>query len=207
MTHVSINNNVSKISKALKAEYDPIYVDVIPEPQTKESDCFRIVPNKIRESGGKAIFGWTIWEHKYFIEAECHTVWEDNEGNLLDITPKQNNSQRILFIEDDNIKYDGKQIPNLRINISKNTLVDDLISTCDYFFFLRNKGKRALVYDLKSILTYEELREIKKISILKEMILALLENDGNRNSLCLCNRGKKFKNCCGKDLEKQFSKT
>jgi hypothetical protein len=54
--------------------------------------------------GGSIQFGWVLWENKQadFIEAEFHSVWKNLKGELIDITPRQDNEKKILFIADPN---------------------------------------------------------------------------------------------------------
>jgi hypothetical protein len=54
--------------------------------------------------GGSIQFGWVLWEDKQadFVEAQFHSVWKNPKGELIDITPRQDNEKRILFITDPN---------------------------------------------------------------------------------------------------------
>lgn len=61
------------------------------------------------------------------IEAELHCVWQDNKGQLVDITPKVDNEETALFVTNPNEKYCGITRDNIRVNITENKLVDDLI--------------------------------------------------------------------------------
>ena len=82
------------------------------------SECFNNVPEKIKIDGGTMIYGWTIWEwSRVFVEAEHHAVWE-KEGNLVDITPKENSERKIIFLPDPlaSYDYDGQR---RRINIKR----------------------------------------------------------------------------------------
>jgi hypothetical protein len=203
MTPQTINENVNKLLKVLDAEYEPIFLDLTIDPSAAILDCFENVSKKVALCGGRVIYGWSIWEHKHFIEAECHAVWEDKDENLQDITPKPNNRKNILFVEDDRIKYEEKQIANIRLNTSGNPLVDDLIATCNAYFRITNAGELAFANgDISHLLTDEQSKKLYYISAMKDMILKLLDVDGNKNSLCLCPKREKFKNCHGKDLVK-----
>lgn len=63
--------------------------------------CLDNCKEEVSKNGGKMIFGWVIWEkrRKGFIEAEFHAVVERN-GKLLDITPRVDREERILFVRD-----------------------------------------------------------------------------------------------------------
>ena len=198
--------DVQKLINLIDAEFEPIEIEVTPEGGALESDCFRIIDNKVKHEGGKMILGWQIWKSPFLIEAECHAVWEDNDENLLDLTPKPKGINKILFIEDPRLVYEGKQIDNIRLNITKNKLVDDFIESFKTKFRLQNKGERANHYDLSEILTDSEISEIKEVVDLQIRIEILLNNGGNEHSKCFCDSGRKYKNCHGKDFKKRMKK-
>lgn len=122
-------------------------------------------------------------------------VWEDTEEDLHDITPKQNKASHILFVEDANLKYGGKQIRNVRVNLTNNRLVDDWFAVRDAISDFNNRGERALLYDLTDILNYDQREHLIYLKELESMISAILYKKGTRDSLCLCKSRKKFKDC------------
>lgn len=54
------------------------------------------------EQSGSVCSGWTLWQHKptRFVEAQFHTVWRNDEGRLIDVTPRQDGEKKVLFIPD-----------------------------------------------------------------------------------------------------------
>jgi hypothetical protein len=77
------------------------FVPVIDDQHGLYGWCSDGVREKVKHDGGRCIFGWSIWEWpKTMLTAEFHSVWEDAEGNLLDITPKPKGEKRILFVPD-----------------------------------------------------------------------------------------------------------
>ena len=126
-TPEGVDKYIQKLIEILNPTHEPIYVDFKAEPEAKPSDCFPIVEQKVENQGGKMILGWQIWKTNNLVEAEFHAVWETPDGDLLDISPKEIIVDKILFVEDNNLKYEGKQIDNVRLNITKNSIVDDLI--------------------------------------------------------------------------------
>ena len=194
--------DVQKLIEIIDPTHDADYVYVSPELDAELLDCFRIVERKVQIAGGKIIYGWQIWKSPHLVEAECHAVWEDNVGNLLDITPKEININRILFIEDENIKYNRRQIDNIRLNITSNKLVDDFIEVNKIIFDFKNRGARADSYDLSNILSKEQEDHLVYIDSIRHLIAGILGDGGDRDSLCLCFSGKKFKNCHGNNLLK-----
>lgn len=77
------------------------FLPVVNEPLGLYGWCSDGVREKVKQDGGRCIFGWTIWEWpKVLLTAEFHSVWENAEGALLDITPKPRGEPRILFVPD-----------------------------------------------------------------------------------------------------------
>lgn len=187
--------DLKKLLDKLNATHEPLYVDLKPDPNSQPSDCFRTVADKVSKDGGKIIYGWQIWKTDDLIEAECHAVWEDLNEDLLDVTPKDFDTDKILFVEDENVKYEGKQVDNVRLNISKNPLADDLITVGIRLFKIMNKGNRASQYEVALI--GDELDRYNNLQSTKAIITNLLFQGGNRNSLCLCGSNRLFKNCHG----------
>lgn len=202
------DSDFKKLENLINAEFEAIEIIVEIDDTKKNLDCFNIVNEKVKESGGKMILGWEIWKSILLIEAEAHAVWEDANEELRDISPKENGfkPEKILFIEDPRLKYKGKQIDNKRLNITKNKLVDDFIGLAKLFFYLRNKGKRAEYHDLSEMLNQEEINEIEEVAIWKNQLEQFIYQDNNEKSLCLCGGVKNYKNCHGKIFSEQLKK-
>ncbi len=198
--------NLLKLLAKVNATHEPIYLDVEPEEGAILSDCFPTVLRKVEQEGGKMILGWQIWKADYLIEAECHAVWETPDEDLMDITPKPADISQIMFVEDDNLKYDGKQIDNIRMNITRNKLVDDLILVAEAIFQFENKGERANLYDLTRALSSEQKEVWLYLKGLKDLINLSLQDNRTRESMCYCDSKKIYKNCHGKDLAKTLKK-
>ena len=193
---------LEKLLRVLNATHEPIYLDTEPEPNAQENDCFAIVDSKVSCFGGKRILGWQIWKGSGFIEAELHAVWESPGGDPKDITPKLIPLKHILFVEDEALAYDGRQVNNVRLNTTKNKLVDDFIEVCNYYFFAQNKGKLAFFhgYLTAEIMGEDRFRNFLAIRELKTGIDKMLLKNETRDSLCFCKSGRKFKNCHGEGL-------
>ena len=54
--------------------------------QMMHGGCFANVEHLVREHGGKAVLGWSLYENEFMLEAEAHAVWEDPEGELYNVT-------------------------------------------------------------------------------------------------------------------------
>ncbi|MGQ7947600.1 hypothetical protein [Flavobacterium sp. WC2509] len=192
-----------KLESILNTDYEPIEIICEIDNDQKTLDCFNIVRKKVENFGGKMILGWQIWQTNILMEAEAHAVWEDLEGELHDISPKSRNLpvKRIVFIEDSKMKYEGKQIQSIRVNITNNSVIDDYIKVSKLFFHLQNKGERANYYDLSEILNDNEIKEIGKAHNWKVQLQKFYEAGNNEKSLCFCGSLKNYKNCHRKELE------
>ena len=78
-------------------------------------DCFSNVEMVIEQNGGRAVYGWAIWQVPgVYIEAEFHCIWENDAGEMLDITPYPYRTENILFLPDSTRIYRGQQVDNIR---------------------------------------------------------------------------------------------
>ena len=127
MTPKTIDANILKLTKMVNNRAEPFFVSVIPEKSALLNECFPTVKEKIKKDGGKMVVGWQVWKGTFIVEAEVHAIWESTNGSLVDVTPKQVPIDEILFLPDSETKYEGKQVDNIRLNITNNPLVDDFI--------------------------------------------------------------------------------
>lgn len=73
-------------------------------------DCFSNVEMVIEQNGGRAVYGWAIWQVPgVYIEAEFHCIWENDAGEMLDITPYPYRTENILFLPDSTRIYRGSR--------------------------------------------------------------------------------------------------
>lgn len=81
------------------------------------------------QAGGKRVHGWALWKHKSgMIVGNFHSVWEDENGVLVDVTPPKVGN-RILFIRHDilTIKKSGNnhQLFHCRTSNPKYKIMDN----------------------------------------------------------------------------------
>jgi hypothetical protein len=196
------DKNVLKLLELINSADPASYVKVEPEAYAIVSNCFPTVELKIQKDGGKIIFGWQIWQSENFVEAEFHGIWESEDGIRVDITPKSiAGIDKILFVPDGTMIYEGKQTNNIRINTTNNALVDDFIKLWNAKFEIENKGDRASEHDFKKLgLSYAEVTLYNKIVDTANGINIMLDKNNNRESKCFCGSGVKYKQCHGKVL-------
>ena len=170
-TPASINEEVINFCKEIDFSRRPLFVEVIPVKGYMLGDCYGNVKNHIKQNGGNVQYGWIIWEDpNIYLEAEFHSVWVNDKGEYIEVTPKVDNEDRILFLPDSERKFTGELIDNIR-----KPLVDN-----DYTRKLVQSGK--INFETKNRL-YRESLGVKKKKI-------------GRNEPCPCGSGKKYKKCC-----------
>lgn len=88
-----------------------IKVPVIAKPLCKNENCHRNVNHYVRTYGGKKISGYyliTDVNNSNYGCAIYHSVWENTYGNIIDITPFDDNREYNIFsIMDSNDYYSG----------------------------------------------------------------------------------------------------
>jgi hypothetical protein len=154
----------------------PIYVPYEQREGATVSGCFTNVRKAVEEEGGTIIYGWMLWELKgALIEAEHHAVWEKPDGTLVDITPKRDGEQSIVFVRDDSAIYTGKFIDMKRFAAFGNSLartfikvkgeVDALIKpyrAVGQYTVPPDVMAKAAPKDVRAMKLYRRLREGKR---------------------------------------------
>jgi hypothetical protein len=139
----------------------------------RTDDCFVNIERHLATNGGSMCVGWQIWEWpRVLVEAEFHAVWKDKTGTLIDITPKQDREERILFLPDPDRHYKGKRVNNVRRALSTEPTVIEFVAACDRESEIMNGGSRAHKHGLIA-LTAKETQELAKAG--ERKILAYLK--------------------------------
>jgi len=151
--------------------------------------CLTDVPGYAWQHGGEAIFGWIIWEVPgLLLEAEFHTCYKDEDGKLIDITPKPDRERQILFLPDSHRVYQSKYVKGFRKKLVDNDDVKLLFMVAEKLDQLREKHFRNDAYDASAV--DAELRDwLGSMTVTKKKV--------GRNDPCVCGSGLKYKKCCG----------
>jgi hypothetical protein len=89
----------------------PVFILVKPDSQAIYGDCHGNVQRFQAFHGGSAQQGWIIWEMPdFFLQAEHHAVWVQDDGKYMDVTPKPDNEGRILFLPDSRDLLTGEKL-------------------------------------------------------------------------------------------------
>jgi hypothetical protein len=181
-------------------EVEPIYVDVKPESEMEKNQCFPNVNKYIVYHDGSIVYGWSIWIFPtLFIEAEFHGIWSSPKGTLIDITPKEYPTKKILFLKDADLIFDGRQRKNRRKALQVNHVILGYLEAFDREYELKNRGERAFQTGEIQLEPHEQ-KELYLIEQMKEdyalQLMALHPNIGPYDP-CPCGSGQKVKWCCG----------
>jgi hypothetical protein len=198
------NEHMTKLMDKLNNGYNPEYVEIKPEPFSQLQQCFGNVEQKVKKDGGSAHYGWAIFISEIMIEAERHAVWENDNGDLVDVTPRDYGITTIVFVSDqENFVYRGQLIDNVRLNITKNPVVDDFILLCETLEELYTYGTRRNDDELEMpdvVLPMVNIYE----HAMKPAWQVFLSQGGTVDSKCFCSSGMSYKRCCGKGIRAKF---
>jgi hypothetical protein len=195
----SLTYDVRSFCEKIEPTQTPLFLSIHAEANAQFNDCFNIVKARIEKDGGEIQYGWQIWETpQIMIEAEFHAVWKSPTGMLLDITPKNLPTDKILFLPSEKTKYEGKQINSIRRPISASPLVREYIDLNDRIFEIINEGDLAYVTGAISLPAHviQPLRS-RKLE-LQNIFAGWQRSKTGRNDSCFCGSGQKFKKCCGR---------
>lgn len=70
------------------------------------AQCHVSAKHKALADGGRRVHGWVLWMFHDLLLADHHSVWEDDDGNLVDVTPPSNGGGEILFARDDSARIE-----------------------------------------------------------------------------------------------------
>ncbi len=181
------------------SEYEHEFVSNIPDSEATVGNCYFNVEKKIVKDGGALVYGWAVWLGNFICEGEHHAVWEDECGNLVDITPHQIEVNTVFFIPDDRYVYKNRYIGNIRINIGNNPVVDHFILLSEMKDFLLTIATR--IDDEKISFPNRVIHNMyshhnNRVS----NILLYLKEQGKLGTACYCGSTKVYSKCHGKGV-------
>lgn len=124
----SIDRTIRGFCEEFCTGMKPLYVPVRVEPDAHLLECYDNVHSVIRRAGGEIVYGWVIWTiPQLLIEAEHHGFWRSPGGNLIDPTPHDPETDRILFLPDTSTPFTGQAIGRRRKALCFHPLVEKYI--------------------------------------------------------------------------------
>ena len=111
-----ITKAILKLARQIDAKSEPEYVSVQPSSDCVAGASFQNVSAMARRSGGSAQHGWRMREQPaVFVEGEFHAVWRRPDGDLIDITPRADGLNEILFLPDSRLVWQGDDVEPRRL--------------------------------------------------------------------------------------------
>jgi SEC-C motif len=189
---------VADFCRSLGPTATPIFIDVVSAESDLPVECVGNVRRRTAALGGEEVLGWKIWEwYGVMIEAEFHMVWRSPDGQVHDVTPNRLPFKRVLFLPDPSLRYQEKQVANIRHPLIADPRVREFIAAEIQIFAIQNKGERAAQFEIR--ISQDEARSIRALEYRKAQLATLIEGAApGRNELCRCGSGQKYKRCCGK---------
>ena len=172
---------------------NPVFVPVRANLDYVPGECYDNVAAQVRTQSGRAQQGWVIWEIKgVCLDAEHHTVWVSPNGELIDVTPKLDGENTVLFLPDPKVRFTGVELVE---NIRKPLLNDPRFVMTELIaedrFRQRNEafksGLRMKAPTMREILRMRRQELARQVSV-----------KTRRNDPCPCGSGQKYKRCCGR---------
>ena len=203
-TPAQIDATVREFCTEISDESAPVYVNLDTSTAYPVSECCYNVPTHVEKNGGEIVDGWMIWYlPQKFIEAEFHRVWRNSDGELVDVTPKPNGEQRVLFVPDSKIEWKKKRIPNIRKALDNDPLIALMIQRAkshdelDAKYTDENGRPRVPALEHRAV----EQQFAAAVQRLQQTGYRLDTAQSNRkigrNDPCPCGSGKKYKKCHG----------
>lgn len=194
-TPTRITDKIMELCSGIIPKAVPEYVSVEVQEWSRPMECFPNVEQMVREQNGKQVNGWAIWQWaNILVEAEAHSVWENSEGQLIDITPHDNGESEILFLRDDNMVYSMEQIGSIRLALTESPLAAELIELSEKTEEIMSEYKPGT-----KIPIMELQKRLAPLAMRRQEIIAQMNRKAERNETCPCMSGLKHKKCCGKE--------
>jgi len=200
MSPIEITAPVQQLIDRIGSEYMHEIVPIVPEADAKPGSSYNNVKNKVARDGGNIVYGWAVSSGDFICEGEHYAVWEDNDGNLTDITPHQPEADNLLFIPDDRYSYEGKHIAGIRVSAGDNPLIAHLILLSDMKDFLLQFATRVDDENI-NFNTYTG-NMYNHYNALRENVLLYLADGGKMGTPCYCKSLRPYSKCHGKNLVK-----
>lgn len=114
---------------ALSISDEPLkFVDFAAFGSLPAGECFSNCASFANAHGGRAIYGWMLWEMPgVLVQAVHHTIWDGPYG-IVDITPKPDGEERIAFVADHRAEYVGASMREMLFAHPANPLAQRFVT-------------------------------------------------------------------------------
>lgn len=185
---------VQDFCRRLNPNSTSVIVDIKPVEGAKVNDWKANVDAKVKADGGVTLEGWAIWyQEGVIVEGEAVAIWKSPTGELVDITPRDDENPQIMFLEEAGIWKDGGPVA------TKRTALSDSLFSRVMFKSGEMRDRLRIQYGSEDAIPDEE---IKKIETMAQRILT---RDVRNWERCPCGSNKPFPKCCGKPKARPLS--
>lgn len=196
---------IEKIGIKLNAEfaYEIIPVQIL-EGISREQQCYANVAEKIKLDNGTIHYGWSVhFNQGLIIEAERHAVWEDENGDLVCVTPHPAGYDTVIFISDNTQVDPNWDTDNVRLNITANPLVNDWITALNAIGEFNRRFSTRIDDDMLAVAAGTEQAE-NALHQEAAFIYGLILGKRAERSDCFCGSSRKYMQCHHKNLSKRI---
>lgn len=191
-TPAKITDKVIKLCEKVVPGGAPVYVPVEVEKGSKKNECFLNVQRVVQDKGGMQINGWAIWQWaNILVETEAHSVWRNQEGKLIDVTPHDGENQ-ILFLYDKNMQYLGQRIGSCRLALTNSPIAVELVELAGEIDDVMCSYKPRT-----EIPVTELVQRLLPLKRRRDILMGQLNQKVGKNDPCPCQSGLKYEECCG----------
>ena len=170
-TPTAISQPIRKLCKEVAGSAEPVFIPV----RADSADV-----------GLTAAPGWAIWQcADALIEAEAHVARRTPDGELVAITPRAGGEQTILFVEDPR-RSAAPEVDRERRALRRDPLIEDFITLGRKQFLLLHADQPG------------QAASMRRLAVSQLIVKTMLERGLNGDDRCLCNSGKRYRNCHGK---------
>jgi hypothetical protein len=171
-TPTAISPPIRKLCKDVAGSAEPAFIPV-------RSDS--------EGAGLTAVPGWAIWQcADALIEAEFHVARRTPAGELVDVAARPGGEQTILFVEDPRRSAAAPEVDRERRALRRDPLIEDFITLGRKQFLLLHADQPA------------DPSLMRRLAVSQLIVNNMLERGLGGDDACLCNSGKRYKNCHGK---------
>lgn len=188
---VEITAPVQRLLDRIGSPFVHEIIPVKPEAGAKKGES---VANVGQKAGGNLVTGWAVWLDEFICEAVPHAVWEDEHGDLVDVTPPRVPVTELLFVPDDR-KLSGA----IRVSVTDNPLADHLMLLADMREYVAGFATRVNEDEI-NFNTYTG-NVYNHYDALFNNLQIFLANGGKIGSPCYCGSLKPYSQCHGKNLK------
>jgi HTH-type transcriptional repressor of NAD biosynthesis genes len=206
-----ITPQITRLCNEIAEGSTPVMVPVVPAQGSQVNDCFEVARLYAEQHGGQVQYGWMIFElQEIMLEAHFHAVWCSPSNEFVDVTPKQDGEQQILFLPDSSRHYFGRNHRPYLKALGPEPIIEEFISLSERVFQIEIDNTIESDGEVLLSLTPQLHAEREAILARKAAVIPMLNNlclklktskqVQSKNSPCHCGSGQKYKKCHGTSI-------